>query len=252
MKRIILHHTAGLHKPNSVDLEHYHFIVDGEGQVHKGKHPVLANAAGKPLRSGHYAAHTANLNTDSIGVSVAAMHNGQWKTPRSSAYFPTRQQLDAFLKLAAELAAAYKIPVRRDTILSHAEVEQTLGVRQAGKWDFDYDPYGVLASRDPVAVGDMLRLKISEYLEGLKAGQEIPQSQKPDPARMPLLRRGHRGEAVRYIQSLLNQHGFKLGEDGIFGPATYEAVREYQYSRQLLSDGIVGKGTWTSLIGESK
>ena len=40
------------------------------------------------------------------------------------------------------------------------------------------------------------------------------------------------------------------GLDGIFGPATQNAVREYQRTRGLAVDGIVGCNTWRSLQEE--
>lgn len=56
------------------------------------------------------------------------------------------------------------------------------------------------------------------------------------------------GEDVRSIQSRLNTLGFNAGsEDGIFGRATEAAIKEFQKSRKLVDDGIVGENTWNSL-----
>ncbi|MBM7659541.1 peptidoglycan hydrolase-like protein with peptidoglycan-binding domain [Bacillus mesophilus] len=51
-----------------------------------------------------------------------------------------------------------------------------------------------------------------------------------------------RGEDIRDVQE-------KIGAvaDGIFGPATAEAVRRYQRRKGLVSDGIVGPRTWQAL-----
>ena len=48
----------------------------------------------------------------------------------------------------------------RQTILSHAEVQPTLGVKQRGKWDIAWIP-GMAGPDDPVKVGDRLRALIS-------------------------------------------------------------------------------------------
>ena len=49
-------------------------------------------------------------------------------------------------------------------------------------------------------------------------------------------------------QDDLNTLGYKTGGlDGIFGGRTEEAVRNYQRSRGLSTDGIVGCNTWRSL-----
>ena len=68
-------------------------------------------------------------------------------------------------------------------------------------------------------------------------------------ASLPVLRRGSEGDAVTRLQALLNAvTDAGLAEDGIFGPLTETAVTDFQASRHLLVDGIVGPQTWTSLL----
>lgn len=55
--------------------------------------------------------------------------------------------------------------------------------------------------------------------------------------------------AVLQLQKLLNeQMGAGLDIDGIFGPKTDRAVRNYQRSKGLQVDGIVGPKTWSMLL----
>lgn len=64
----------------------------------------------------------------------------------------------------------------------------------------------------------------------------------------PLIRRGSLSNYVLIAQDDLNTLGYSTGGlDGIFGSATYNAVRSYQSSRGLAVDGIVGCNTWRSL-----
>ncbi|MFD3762010.1 glycoside hydrolase domain-containing protein [Streptomyces sp. NPDC058622] len=64
----------------------------------------------------------------------------------------------------------------------------------------------------------------------------------------PTLRTGSNGEAVTRLQrSLTAALGRTVGIDGTFGPATEQAARDYQTSRGLGPDGIVGPGTWSAL-----
>lgn len=67
----------------------------------------------------------------------------------------------------------------------------------------------------------------------------------------PVLQQGsaNTAVAVRSLQYLLDAHGGGLTVDGIFGPRTNSAVRNYQAaSHKLVVDGIVGPQTWSSLL----
>lgn len=55
------------------------------------------------------------------------------------------------------------------------------------------------------------------------------------------------GEDVNLLQTLLNQHGYKLKVDGIFGPKTLAAVKDFQKKNGLKVDGIVGPKTLAKL-----
>ncbi|UFM64257.1 peptidoglycan-binding protein [Paracoccus sp. MA] len=237
INRIVMHHSAGALEPSAFDLQHYHRMVTGSGKVLDGKFPISANAIGRKLAPGTYAAHTRNLNGGAIGLALAAMADAQWGDPRACRAFPTRLQMDAFIVEAGRLCLEYGIEVTRQTVLSHAEVQITLGVTQAGKWDFDYDPYGILDSRDPVLIGDMLREKIRAAM----GAAPVVATPGPAPTR-PVLRRGSTGADVGDLQRLLG-----ITQDRIFGPATQAAVIAHQKAHQLLADGIAGPATWASL-----
>lgn len=185
MKRIIWHWTAGTHKANSVDKKSYHYIIEGDGTVVTGNHPVSANALGKRLVSGQYAAHTFNLNSGSIGVSLAAMAEAV-ESPFNAGQYPiTAAQVAALVELTEKLGKVYNIPVSPTTMLSHAEVEKTLGVKQKNKWDITYLPgYG---KKSPKEIGDILRkmvatrssVKPSTFLDVPKAIDYVLEAEKP-------------------------------------------------------------------------
>lgn len=59
---------------------------------------------------------------------------------------------------------------------------------------------------------------------------------------MTTLKKGSRGNEVKILQQALN-----LYPDGIFGPLTEEAVKEFQKTNGLTADGIVGTKTWARL-----
>ena len=56
------------------------------------------------------------------------------------------------------------------------------------------------------------------------------------------LKKGMTGLHVEAVQRLL-----KIYPDGIFGPLTEEAVKEFQTEHALKADGIVGEQTWAAL-----
>ena len=58
---------------------------------------------------------------------------------------------------------------------------------------------------------------------------------------------GSQGSDVKKLQELLNQNGYNLSADGIFGAKTQAAVKDYQTKNSLSVDGIVGNNTWGAL-----
>lgn len=62
-----------------------------------------------------------------------------------------------------------------------------------------------------------------------------------------LLRLGMRNESVKWLQYELNENGFTLAVDGIYGKKTKAAVAEYQRQHGLGVDGIAGMKTLKSL-----
>ncbi|NEQ45263.1 MAG: peptidoglycan-binding protein [Leptolyngbya sp. SIOISBB] len=76
-----------------------------------------------------------------------------------------------------------------------------------------------------------------------------PEDEADTPVALPILRQGMVGPAVARVQESLRDRGFYDGAiDGIFGPATEAAVMEFQISTQLADDGVVGPATWQALF----
>ena len=65
---------------------------------------------------------------------------------------------------------------------------------------------------------------------------------------MRLYHSGDRGEPVRDIQRRLTGLGFPVDTDGTYGTLTVAAVAQFQESRGLPADGIVGPETWSALV----
>lgn len=160
MNKITIHWTAGTYQPNTTDLEHYHFLIDGEGKKHNGKYKPEDN---ENCNDGKYAAHTGGGNTGAIGVSMCAMAG--FKPAASCGNYPiTPVQLEACFKLCAELCKKYNIPV--ENVWTHYE----FGINHPdttshGKIDIIYLPPYPLVKRNEV--GGFIRSKIRWYLNKL-------------------------------------------------------------------------------------
>ena len=60
-----------------------------------------------------------------------------------------------------------------------------------------------------------------------------------------VLRKGCKGEGVKMMQEAMG-----IGADGIFGPGTERALKEWQASKGLVADGIAGPATLGELLGD--
>ena len=63
------------------------------------------------------------------------------------------------------------------------------------------------------------------------------------------LYQGCKGDDVRALQEQLKGKGYNIAVDGSFGPATANAVKQYQAKVGLTADGIVGEKTQKKLHG---
>jgi hypothetical protein len=64
----------------------------------------------------------------------------------------------------------------------------------------------------------------------------------------PLVQYKDKGPEVVAIQYLLRAEGYALAADGTFGPQTTSAVKNFQQTKGLAVDGIVGPNTWKALV----
>lgn len=166
VSRIIFHWTAGTHRASQNDKAHYHILVEGDAGLVRGIPSIDLNS--EPSARKGYAAHTFQCNTGSIGTSMCCMGEKVNGEVRESPFNPgpwpmTRVQWDRMAEVIADLCQRYAIPVSTHTVLSHAEVQGTLGKKQKGKWDVTrlaFDPAVVGAK----ACGDLMRSKVAALM----------------------------------------------------------------------------------------
>lgn len=91
-----------------------------------------------------------------------------------------------------------------------------------------------------------------DFIPGEEKKDEIPDSTiLPVPTELKTLRKGAKGEEVRFMQEKLLAAGEKLpkyGADGDFGAETLKAVKSFQKKNGLVTDGICGPKTWAKLV----
>lgn len=122
--------------------------------------------------------------------------------------------------------------------------------------------YGFMDSRtDAPVILTEAYAKLVAYatMAGIAQAAELTKRQPETPAAgnavditLPVLARGSEGYTVRVLQYLLTGNGYSLpayGPDGDFGAETEAAVQAFQRDNGLTPDGIVGKATWTGLLG---
>ncbi|WP_342075300.1 N-acetylmuramoyl-L-alanine amidase [Yoonia sp. SS1-5] len=184
MQRIHLHWTAGGHKANSVDKKSYHILVEGDGGLVKGDRPIHSNAKGSGIKR---ASHTLNANTGAIGVSLCCMRKSR-ESPFDAGPSPmTKKQWNAGMKVLAELADFYNIKITPRTILTHAEVQPNLNIRQKNKWDITrlaFDP----SIKGHADVGDEMRAQVAAQLDLLRGGSGKKDETPPDSTKLAKFR----------------------------------------------------------------
>ncbi|HEY8126202.1 MAG TPA: peptidoglycan-binding protein [Methylocystis sp.] len=68
----------------------------------------------------------------------------------------------------------------------------------------------------------------------------------------PVVKTGSSEHPIKTLQHLLRARGHNAVVDGVFGPKTEAAVKEFQTGHALTADGIVGPITWAALVVEVK
>src|SRR3990167_2073344 len=125
-----------------------------------------------------------------------------------------------------------------------ANLPQNLAVRTGGATGYEPTPQptSTIANKDGIA-------PTTNQQTGAASGYDVSQSTPVNISGN--LTRGSKGEEVKRLQEALNASGIgvNLKVDGDFGPATEAAVRAYQSSKNIKSDGIVGQQTIATLSG---
>lgn len=90
-----------------------------------------------------------------------------------------------------------------------------------------------------------MKLYLGDILVTKKKGHTVivtsGAARNPNSVAVPTVKMGSRGNNARLLQHNLNQCGYALEEDGIFGKLSTQALKEWQAVNGLMVDGIYGK-----------
>lgn len=242
---IILHHAEAVsctvedinrwHKNNGWSGIGYHYFVRKDGSVYKGRPD---NAQG---------AHCPGHNTTSLGICAEGSYVKE-QMPQA--------QKNAIVELIKHLKATY--PAIK-SIKKHKDCVATSCPGQ----NYPFDEIVRLSQGSTPTGGNTSTSNTgkSEWIARLQAAcnEQGFSSQKVDgyagPNTLngcPTLKIRARGSITKLLQEKLISLGISCGtygDDGVFGSSTKSAVMRYQESKGLGVDGIVGRATWTKLLG---
>lgn len=167
-RRCVLHWTAGGHSASPAELLRYHLLVEHVGgetdePEDDGARLVEGVPVERNLRSlsgvppAHrdpdrgYAAHTAGMNSWSIGISLCGMRDAVDRRPDLGVYPGpnpiTVQQLKCLFGTTVSILALHNLEPVAEQLHTHYEAEALHGVDQVPKgpgtwkWDIEYIPH---------------------------------------------------------------------------------------------------------------
>jgi peptidoglycan hydrolase-like protein with peptidoglycan-binding domain len=223
VKGVMCHHTAG---PLNGNMPSLRVVTDGRpglrgplaqlGLGRDGTYFVVAAGRSFHAGPGNWQGITTG-NSSFIGIE--AENTGVTRGARADPWPDV--QMDAYRRGAA--AILKKIGASSIMCAGHKE-------------------FALPQGRKPDPTFNMTDFRFQ--VAAIMAGTAPPPSRIPatDGAGRRTLRRGDRGDDVKTVQTKLG-----IAVDGIFGANTEAAVRQFQRTKQLVPDGIVGPRTWAAL-----
>lgn len=260
-EKIILHHADSSecnvedidrwHKQNGWCKIGYHFFIDKQGNVYRGREE---NAVG---------AHAYGSNYNSIGICAEGKYMEE--------YMPEEQK-KAFVELIQNLSRKYNITV----VQGHRDVGNTLcpgknfpfsEIINSVKIEKTYENNGKIAEiQNKLNIRYNIKISVdniygNETRKALIIGLQTELNKqfnrnlnvdgifgnKTKEACIEV-QKGASGNITYLIQSMLICKCFDIDNDGMFGEKTKKAVEKFQERNELTVDGIVGKNTFNKLF----
>jgi N-acetylmuramoyl-L-alanine amidase/Putative peptidoglycan binding domain len=225
VKGVMCHHTAGPLRGNMPSLG---VVTNGRpdlpgplAQLCLGRDGTFyVVAAGRAFHAG--AGNWQGITTGNTSfIGIEAENTGETAGPKADVWPDV--QMDAYRRGVAAVLAR----IGADAIMCCGHKEYALPQGRKTDPDFDMNDF---------------RMRVAAIMGGAAPRPSLIPAADAD--NRPTLRRGASGPFVEKIQSFLG-----LSVDGVYGPATEAAVRQFQRDNDLVPDGIVGPRTWATVGG---
>ncbi|MBL8893862.1 MAG: N-acetylmuramoyl-L-alanine amidase [Rhizobiales bacterium] len=215
---IVCHHTATASQANMPTLR---MLTDGRsdlpgplaqlGLARDGTYYVIAAGIANHAGSGRWKGFGGNSRFIGIEAENAGTAADPWPDVQMDSY---RRGVAAILK---------RLGLGADRCCGHKE-------------------YAPDRKVDPLFDMNLFRREVAAIMPGVAVIRPLIPATESASGR-PTIRRGARGPLVGQMQQKLN-----IEADGVFGPSTEAAVRQFQRQKGLVPDGIIGPKTWTVIL----
>ncbi len=259
-ERIILHHAEAYHcTVGDIDRWHkqrgfckigYHFFVDKEGNIYRGReeNTVGAHAYGSNYNSigicaeGKYMEETmpeaqknaiiklVNYLKEKYGIKIVQAHRQVCATSCPGVNYP----FDEIVNTTNEVVKEVKGKV--------ADIQTYLNEKYGAKLVVD----NIYGNKTKQALVKALQTELNaQYNKGLKVDGIFGQKSKDASI---TVRNGASGNISYLINAMLICHAFDISLDNKYDNKTVNAINEFQRRNNLVQDGKCGKNTFYTLF----
>ncbi len=197
----------------------------------------------KPLTTGSVApGERVEISVDLIAPALAGTHRGNWKIKDEKGEVFALASGPFWVQIVAKRGGVVVWYVfKQGDSAPQVRVAQYL-LRQQGYTNLVVDGiYGAETNEKVKNFQNKNDISDEENQIGVETWEQL----------IITVQQGSQGDAVRGLQFILNNSfGYTLEIDGVFGPLTMEAVKDFQSKHGLTPDGVVGPLTWQKLVGK--
>lgn len=211
----------------------YKLVFDSDTRMSAAPTQPLTNISIAPGES-------VEISVDLIAPAVAGTFRSSWKIQAPSG--------ETFALSSGPFWV--QIKTKRGSIIAWKELQQGANGAEVYAIQSLLDHYDLTTLVDGVFGADTKKqIKIFQKRKGLEeTGMVDPETWETIVVQVA---KGSNGKTVNAVQYLLKtKFGYELEIDGIFGPLTEDAIKDFQSKQGLTENGTVDILTWQKLIGK--